>query len=645
MYGSGAYGTTPYGTAAGPLSEPDPPPEGAFTITLPLRLTVVEAADIALPVEVVMVAAAAITLPLRITIASPVDIELPTLITLLSSTVTSPARWRPVVTLGGVDVSERLVGQIDVEAAEGEARIATFSMRAAAGTLLLPDWTGKPVEISIAKQEADGSASDVRRLFTGVVDVPSYDLATHIVQFDCTDQRQEVIGNTPREWIDTNVGGYYSDAVSGAPADTLGYALARLASVPASLDLDAWQSPRVTAWALPDPADLTFDESDILDGSLQLQLASRADLRNEITTGLQYRFPRLRARVIQTQFERTINQYTSQGLDIPSRAMIEQALSGLSGWSKLGELLFVGVDPGLYESSGSGGTIFTVISATDAPNLALGFAASHYNRWVQSVTEDYSITVRAQASIDAIGYARESLDAATLDAPFDDAGWLDDSATEPELDLPPVGDVALDYATAGADRAAATAAIEALVAQAKVAALASHRTSRASAAVAIRPDIDLDRRIEIDTPVLVTAGKVSRVAHRMDLQEGSAVTEFDVAISGFNAVGLQDDDEPDAPAAPADPTPEPGPAQLAAEIGLYIGQTDTSPEYDDALMIGFTTNARAGAGFNGTAPAYPLAMSIGAPEIEAAVRDPITLSASATYAVAIPQDPLEVSVP
>jgi len=617
MYGAAPYGTTPYGAAPGPAAEPEPPPEGAFTATRTLRVFVAE------PLT------ATRTLTIRV----------------LSDVVTSPARWRPVVTLAGVDVSERLVGEIDVEAAEGEARIATFSMRAAAGTLLLPDWTGKPVEISIAKQEADGSASDVRRLFTGVVDVPSYDLATHVVQFDCTDQRQEVIGNTPREWIDTNVAGYYSDAVSGAPADTLGYALARLASVPASLDLDAWQSPRVTAWALPDPADLTFDQSDILDGSLQLQLASRADLRNEITTGLQYRFPRLRARVIQSQFERTIDDYTLQALDIPSRAMIEQALSGLGGWSPLGAISFVSIDPGAYESAGTGGSIFTVISVTDAPNLALGFAASHYNRWVQSVTEDYAITVRAKASIDAIGYARESLDAATLDAPFDAAAWLDDPATEPALDLPPVGDVSLDYATAGADRAAATAAIETLVAQAKVAALASHRTSRASAAVAIRPDIDLDRRIEINTAVLVTAGKVSRVAHRMDLQEGSAVTEFDVAISGFNAVGLQDDDEPEAPAAPVDPTPEPGSAQLSAEIGLYIGQTDTSPEYDDALMIGFTTNARAGAGFNATAPAYPLAMSIGAPEIEAAVRDPIRLTAAATYAVAIPQDPLEVPVP
>lgn len=643
MYGSGPYGSTTYGATAGAAEAP-PPPEGS--LTLDLRISVVASETVSMPIRVEMVEAETLALPLRISVVTPETVPLPIVVTMLDPTVTSPARWRPVVTLGGVDVSARLVGDIDVQAAEGESRVASFSLAPAAGTLILPDWTGQPVTIDIAAQATDGSPTDARRLFTGVVDVPDYDLAAHVVTFDCTDQRQEVIGNAPREWVDANVAGYYSTAVSGEADDTLEYASARLASVPAALDLDAYQSPRVTLWALPEPAGLIFTESSILDGSLRLQLASRADLRNEITTRFQYRIPRLRARVIECQFERTISQYTSQGLDIPSRAMIEQALSGLSGWSQLGDVNFVAIDPGTYESVGGGGSIFTTVSVTDAPNLALGFSASFYSRWVQSVTEDYAITVRAQASIEAIGSAREALSGATLDAEFDDAAWLDDPATEPELTLPPVGDVALDYGAAGAtDRSAAQTAIETLIAQARVAALASHRGTRVAASVAIRADIDLDKRIEIDTTSLRASGKVVRVSHRMSIEEGSATTEFDLAVSGFNAVGLQPDDEPAAPAAPVDPTPAPGPAALAATIDLYIGQTEDTLPYDEETMIGFSTNARAGISFDALAPAYPLAMSIGAPEIEAAVRDPITLDKSATFAVAIPQDTLEVTVP
>lgn len=642
MYGSGPYGSTTYGATAGAAEAP--PPETA--LTLGLRISVVTPETVSTPIRVEMVEAETLALPLRISVVTPETVPLPIVVTMLDPTVTSPARWRPVVTLGGVDVSARLVGDIDVQAAEGEARVASFSLAPAAGTLILPDWTGQAVTIDIAAQATDGSPTDARRLFTGVVDVPDYDLAAHVVTFDCTDQRQEVLGNTPREWVDTNVAGYHSTAVSGEADDALEYASARLASVPAALDLDAYQSPRVTLWALPEPAGITFTEASILDGSLRLQLASRADLRNEITTRLQYRIPRLRARVIECQFERTISQYTSQGLDIPSRAMIEQALSGLSGWSQLGDVNFVAIDPGVYESVGGSGSIFTVVSATDAPNLALGFSASFYSRWVQSVTEDYAITVRAEASVDAIGSARESLTGATLDAEFDAASWLDNPATEPELTLPPVGDVALDYGAPGAtDRAAAQNAIETLIAQARVAALATHRTTRVAASVAIRADIDLDKRIEIDTTTLHASGKVVRLAHRMSIEDGSATTEFDLAISGFNSVGLQPDDAPAAPAAPVDPTPAPGPARLAATIDLYVGQTEDAPPYDEATMIGFSTNARAGAGFDALAPAYPLAMSIGAPEIEAAARDPITLDKSATFAVAIPQDTLEVTVP
>ncbi len=642
-YGDGAYATAPYG-APGDPPEIAPPPAG-LSLTLALRVTMVEAQDVSLPVRVTMAAQGTIAMPLRVSMVEAQDVSLPVRVTMVEPLTASPALWRPVVTLGGVDVSERLTGEIEVEAVEGEARIARFSLAPAPGVILLPQWSGQPVTIDSAELAADGSALNPRRLFTGVVDVPDYDVTAHVVTFECTDQLQEVIGNLPREWVDEYAGGEYSPAVSGVPADTKQYAAARLASVPASLDLDPYQQPRVTFWHSEDAPARVFAEADVVDGSLRLQLASRADLRNEVSTGLDYRLPRLRGRVIEAQFERTINQYTSQGLDIPSRAMIEQALSSLSGWERIGDINYVAVDPGVYESVGGSGVIFTEVRATDAPNLALGFAAAFASRWVQSVTEQYRLTVRAQASIDAIGYARDSLDSATLDAEFDDAAWLDGNAG-PALTLPPVGDVSLDYGAAGAtDRAAAQQAVRALVEQAKVAVLASHRTTRVGATLAHWADVDLHERYEIDTGPLRATGKAARVVHRLNMENGSAVTEIEVAVSGCAAVGLQADDPADPPTAPADPTPAPGAAQLACACDLYVGQTMTSPPYDEAVMIGFTTNARAGATFDALAPAYPLALTVGAPEVEAAVRDPIALPQTATYSVAIPQDTLEINVP
>ncbi len=642
MYGDHPYGSATYGS--GPLGDPPEAPVGG-SLTLPLRISVVEEIDIALPITVSVVPVLSFALPLRISVVEEIDIALPLIITVQSSTITSPSRWRPVVTLGGVDVSARLTGEIRIEAGEGEARVASFVMRPAPGPITLPDWTGAAVTIDIAQQDAAGNAIDARRLFTGVVDVPDLDLTERLVSFECTDQLQQVVRSLPREWVDTNVGGYYSEAVSGESSDMLQYADARLASVPASLDLDPYQAARVTPWNIEDDPVLVLTEADIIFGSLRVELAGRANIRNEIETVLQYRFPRLRARVASANFERTINQYTSQGLDLLNRDMIEQALSSPQGWRLLGEINIVPVDPGTYESSGSGGTVYTVISATDAPQLSLGFAARFASRWVQWVTEEYRLTVSAQASIDALGLSRESSNGAVLDAEFDDGVWLSEPDAEPVLTLPTTGDVSLDYGGAGrTDRDAAQNAVRTLVAQARRQILAAHRDTRVSAMTPLHAGIDPSRRIEIDTAEVHALGKVVVVTHRMDIETGEHDTEFAIAISGFSAVGLQDDDPVDAPAAPVDPTPVPGAAAYGCRCDMYIGQVSGAPEFDEANMIGYSTNAKAGAEFDANAPAYPYALSIEAPEIEAAVRDPITLAKPAAYAVAIPQDLFEVTI-
>lgn len=642
MIGAHPYGSAVFGS--GPLGDPPEAPVGG-SLTLPLRISVVEEIDIALPITVSVVPVLSFALPLRISVVEEIDIALPLIITVQSSTITSPSRWRPVVTLGGVDVSARLTGEIRIEAGEGEARVASFVMRPAPGPITLPDWTGAAVTIDIAQQDAAGNAIDARRLFTGVVDVPDLDLTERLVSFECTDQLQQVVRSLPREWVDTNVGGYYSEAVSGESSDMLQYADARLASVPSSLDLDPYQAARVTPWNIEDAPVLVLTEADIIFGSLRVELAGRANIRNEVETVLQYRFPRLRARVASVNFERTVNQYTSQGLDIPNRDMIEQALSSIPGWQLLGEINMVPVDPGSYESSGSGGTVYTVISATDAPQLALGFAARFSNRWVQWVTEEYRLTVSAQASIDALGLSREASNGAVLDADFDDGTWLYEPDAEPALTLPTIGDVSLDYGGTGrTDRAAAQNAVRTLVAQSRRQILAAHRDTSTSAMTTLHAGIDLNRRIEIDTAEVHARGKAIRVTHRMDIETGEHDTEFAIAISGFSAVGLQDDDPVDAPAAPVDPTPAPGAAAYGCRCDMYIGQVSGAPEFDEANMVGYSTNAKAGDEFDAEAPAYPYALSVEAPEIEAAVRDPITLPMPSAYAVAIPQDLFEVTI-
>lgn len=644
MFGTHPFGSATYGS--GPLGDPPDAPVSDDVTEIALDIHVAEAEAFDIPLDIHVAVAQTFDLPLDIHVAEAQTLDYVLLIIIQSPTVVSYRKWRPVVTLASVDVSEYLTGEISVEAEEGEAAVATFTLALPPGPVALLAWSGKPVTIDFAGKAPDGSAIDERRLFTGVVDLPDFDVLEGLVTFTCTDQLQRVMASLPYDWIEANIGGYYSEAVSGEITDALQYADARLASVSASLDLDPYQSPRVTPWHASDDPVLVFNEDAIFSGSLRFQPGSHSDVRNEIVTVFRYRYPRLRGRAVSVDFGGDISSYTLQALDIPNRGMIEGAVGSISGWTLLGEINYVPVEPGQYESSGSGGTIFIDISAADAPNLALGFAARFGHRWVQWVTEEFRITVRCQASIDALGLMRSTSEGATLDAEFDDGAWSADPTAQPALTLPPVGDVSLDYGGTGrTDRAAAQRGVETLVARAMREADASHRGTRVGASVPLNARITRAVRAEIDTAKVRAQGKVVRFRHRMDLDSGEHDTDFDIAVAGFVAVGLQDQDDIEAPAAPIDPTPAPGAASYGCVCGIYVGQVTGAPPWDEDNMIGYSTNAKAGPDYNALAEAYPYALSIQAPEVEAAVRDPITLTQPATYAVAIPQDTLEINNP
>ncbi len=645
MYGSGAYGTTTYGSSPS-ASEEDPPPEGVVDIILPLRVTVAEASDIELPISVVILESFGITLPLRISIVEEVDIELPLTVT-MSGAISEPlVRWTVVVVLNGEDISARLTEEVNVQAGEGEARIANFSIMPAAGTITLPDWTGKQVTIDVAEQDSSGNPVNPVRIFTGVVDEPECDLVTGIIRFECVDQMQQVFRNLTSEWIVDNIQGLYAESVFGEITDSLQHADARISTVPANFELSPFQVPRVVNWNLIEDPILISDD-DIWDESLSLRMATRSDIVNELSVGFKYRFPRLRGRSAAVELARTIDFYTLQGLDIPNRAMIEQAVNGVSSWILLGEINYSEVSPGVYETVGSGGSVFTVVSATDAPNLAVGFAARFGTRWVQWVTEDYTFVVKNQASIDSVGRISDVRSGATMDVEFEDGEWQSSIDVKPLLTFPILGgDVSLDYgAETRTNRASALNAIETQAAIATRELLEAHRKTTLSLSIPCRPTLDLIHKLEVDCPRIHAVGKVSRISHKLSIETGEADTDIEISISGFSAVGLQPEDDNEAPSAPADPIAEPEAERLLFECNTYIGQVTSAVPYDPETMFGFFTNARIGPDYDPLAEAYPYELSIRSPEIEAPIRDPLIVSSEKEYRVAIPQDLLEVINP
>lgn len=559
--------------------------------------------------------------------------------------------WAASITLGGADISDQLIGAINIEHADNEASIAEFSWLPST-TLDPMTIIGQPVTIDFTRS---AGTPYTRRMFTGVVETPSFDVQTGTVSCICHDQLQERVAEQSRAWIDSAVGGRWSEAVSSAPADNWEYLQARIASVPKSIAIDPTGAPRVLPWrgaGLTTAA--TYTAADWLDGSLSVSLPSRDSLRTRITCRLQYRYERLRARCIQAEWSQPFDFFVWRdtggelhALTWLTVSMVKSAVEGLSGWEMQGAVDIESPAYGVYLAEGwsDGGY---VITPDVAPTLALGFASYHATRWQQTVTEDYTVTLVNAELESALGKEISEELGATLVAEFDQAAWDTDASVGPGPVLvtssgsappPVVGDVIETWQPEGYDPAARDEVLRTLLDQAWVRLLSSTRTGRVRWRAPIRPQLWLDWWITINHDRLRAAGKVVAVSHELDMNAGSAVTSVEIAV-GLPGNTYRPLPVWSLPSAPADTSP---PGSFSCTIGEYVGGLEDSPPFDETSMVGFATNLEdlLTDAEKESREWYPHQLSIQAPDIEETARDPLTLAAEQTIVAAIPTDLLE----
>lgn len=612
--------------------DPAPTPDG---IDLPLRLSVQAPSPIDLPLRLsIGIAAAAIDLPVRLSVLA--NTVLGGLDGAAGWAAAPDGLWRAVVVLGHDDISDR-VGPVSVQIAADAARTASFSFRPLVALQPMA-LIGRRVRIAFAQ----AGGQNAQAVFAGVVDVPSVDLQTGMITCDCTDQAQHVWSNTARADIDALVGGRWHVAVSGEPEDNFAYLRERIQSVPASWALDVQQRPRILPWRSP-ARTVTVRTADVIDGSLAADLPSREQLRSRIVCRMQYRYPALRYRVALAQYSQPLGFFLPElgaGTPGPSkqwltRGMVESATERMPGW----ELLSRSVEHPPARSWLLGSGAVYSISPHVAPTLALGFAARYRARWRQSVTQDYTLTVVwpwLESQLPAP--AAEEI-GATIDAQFEVPGWDSDPSVQPLGSIDAPGDQVIPWHPLGAAPADRDAAIGALLDRAWVKLWAASRSGRVRFALPCRPDMWLDWRVTLEHAALRAAGDVVEIEHTLDNQSGEAVTT--VAL----AVGLPGNAAAAAPVWPTIPAPSPVPppadSAYSFEIGTYVGGEAGAAPFDESSMIGFATNIETPVE---GAPLYPHQLSIRAPALTAADRDPASAAVRLSIAVDVPTDLLEIPV-
>jgi hypothetical protein len=620
-------------------------------ITLPITLGRY-AVTVSLPITIdPWVAQAAITLPITIWGAQ-------------ATTVTADfVGWRPKVLLGGVDISSRIIGALDIEYEEGAASTATCAYIPADGAVDPLVSVGQALTI-IFQRLVGGSVTQQNLLFSGIVSDPEWDATDRTIALSATGDLQSKLDRMDKTSIAATVGGTFSEYIFGPAEDLSGweFAEALLSTQAAVIWQDAAGAIRVTPCAAKATADYTLTEADILERAQVVRFGGRMDITNRIYITLGYRHMALRQRNVTFSFAppglQTPSMYLSGnegGWELPQRTQIESAANS-SGWQVQGVITYAPLWPrGTYSTYSDFGNPMTIgFTYTDAvyEELCIGATWTAARRWKQSWTENYELIIEASESIATVGELATD-EAYAVEDPADDETWESDPITGYKTGATLMANN-VDYVyrldTVRADVATAQAVA---LAKAQSEILKSHRGTVVSAITPFDSRLSLADTVAIDTTYLECKGKLRRIRHHLDIDTGDATTEVEIALSRHNGAGLITSDPLTPPSAPGDPA-ETAPSGYH-DLGLHIGGSVTRPLWDDS-WDGWVTNLPFDASYgsatlrgswdrNRANPAiagkvYDDGFHVLGPEIASSYADPVDFSDAQTYDVAVPEDPL-----
>ena len=563
------------------------------------------------------------------------------------------SRFKLMVMLGGVDMSAPLTGDVRVPFGGSEARLVEFTLMPFSGVIDPYAWIDSSVTINVLTFDSAGSQLTNNRIFTGKVDVPVYDPSSGLTKFECTDGLQQSFEAQTFDQIALQIGGRYSDVCKGEPLEDekWPYAQDRMDSMPASFQFDSYGVLKKGDWQAKATADITLNDGDIIHDSIDLSLVSSRRLINAVNINFNVRYARKWQREIGGEwiYPRTFSQYLSENTTLPNRQMVLDSLA--SQWL-LKSVKWTKLPPSGNYFNAESDEVSWVMSDSLRQQLIFGAGFVLSRRWLQDVTENYSIQVKSPASIGVNGVVAEDVSYAfDFDVDDDFEGGLnqqsstgitdmtDDIDTEKgyEYAPPQAGSIAIDatnYILDPAERAEYDNAILTAQDLAKVRVLKSHRDNTVSCATLFNPDIDCTKTVSINHSKVVCKGVVKSGEHVFDVLEGIAHTHIDVAIYQPN-IPAQADDLIAVPGAP-NVTPDVSAQQIV--MGNHFGGKAEVP-FDEEWQgyVGNWTTREFPSEW------YSEQFRVDIPAVEEAARDAQEFSAESSINIAIPQDNLIIT--
>lgn len=594
------------------------------------------------------------TLPLSISVKASAKAALPLQVTVSASaafsTAAGAARWSPTVSIGGVDVSARLTGRMSVQAGEDSARLATLEM-VAQSSAQLAALENAAVTIDLTLTNALGTA--VQRVFTGIVETWEFHPSSRTVSLSCRDGWHErPAACTSAADVEALLGGLATKAPllldwNSSEPDPAGYFSGLLETLPGATCVDASGLWRVIPWNIGSPL-ASFAAADIIDESLAVNIARRADMPGKISAVLNHRHPRLhQAEVSLHWFRVNFSDFILYGFPWLLKRTAQSTLESLGEWHIKGVAGLVSPAAMTHMVLVGGSSVPYIVPQIINETLVEEINVTLYRRWYQEVETTYTYDISLGGSS-----GRDQELSASITSEFDTQAWETLPTTEQSIALfsangPTPTVTPTGYEGLPLPHPTANTAIDhwGTVVQGDLDAAGAHLLAKAvrTAAKALRSTTvkfsrPLDLRYGLGDVLSVAAydvaatGQVVDLALDLDLDAGNATATYTLAVP--DAAGSSTASSATL-TAPANTVAH---ALLAPTLGNWFGaRLDTPSTFVEDDLQGFLFNTSVvGNDYSAAKPAFVEQFRIVMPEIVATHRDGLNLagSVSASWSIA-----------
>lgn len=541
-------------------------------------------------------------------------------------------RWRLLLLVGGVDMSDRLTGTVTVDRERAGAAVATLVLQLQPGPVVPSDWIGKEITLHYVSTALGETTQALR--FTGRIVKTDWDSLNRTLSCQCSDRLQQRVEAMEIAAIDALTGGYWSadvfEAVDGR--SRWDYALERMGTIPASLDSATDGTLRVSTWYASETPHFLFGPDTTVYESVRVSYAELTNLTNTVKVEADYRFARLWQWNIRYTWihpdmggSSGITGFCRWRRDDTELPTIDMAVSATesSGQTILGQGYFELPPTGIYCDPPA-----AWINNTTGLFLSGGWTGAR--RWNQPITMQYRINVVAEASVAAAGevIGRERV---ALEVENDTSSeWESSEITDGET-----GQVEV------IDEARRASAIGCILHQAATTIIGAHTQTEVSWDVptSMVMAVDLTHTLRLEDQGVGAQARCSRVNDNFDMGSGLAITTLSISVMrGGGTVS----DPLNAPAfTPYSPSPG-DPVDQSIALPTQLGGRNESPNYSET-RLGFAGNyTENDLDINPSLELFPRRLDLEAPEIPEALRDEKPVLVPVTYRVAIPNDWLEL---